>query len=283
MKKSLNFAIATVLAACFSMSATAAVEEMPGKAVSEHQKEADSLKSFKVGNTEVSAEQQKDLYLRISAANPKAQPKAIAEQVKKSLKTQAALKNEAVRLGLNKNKNVVAALKTAEMNVLAEAVVDKYIRDNPVKEEEIRKVYDDQKKAYGDKEYQLRNILVEDEVKAKAVRAEIKNKDDFVRMAKLSSLDPATKNKGGLNVYVGFGLLAPEIKTAITGLKVGDIVKEPVKTANGWQVIQIEAVRPAENFPTYEALKGKIRAGLTAEKSQKYANDIANKATGKSK
>lgn len=283
MNKTLKITLAAVLAACFSMSATAAVDEMPNKSVSEHQKTADTLKSFKVGNTEVSAEQQKDLYLRIAAANPKAQPKIIAEQVKKSLKTQAALKNEAIRLGLNKNKTVAAALKTAEMNVLAEALVDKYIRDNPVKEEEIRKVYEDQKKAYGDKEYQLRNILVEDEEKAKAVRAEIKTKDDFARMAKLSSLDPATKNKGGLNEFVGYGLLAPEIKKAVSELKVGDTVKEPVKTANGWQVIQVEAVRPAEKFPSYETLKGRIRAALIGEKSAKYANDIANKATVKSK
>jgi len=283
MKSPLKSALVAFLAASFSMGAVAAVEEMPGKSFREHQKTAETLKDFKVGNTEVSAQQQKDLYFRIAKANPKTQPRLAAEQVKKSLKTQAALKNEAIRLGLNKNKKVAAALETAEMNVLAEAVVAKYIRDNPVKEDEVRKAYDKQKKAYGDSEYQLRNILVEDEGKARAVIAEIKNKDDFARMAKLSSLDPATKNKGGLNDFVGFGLLSPEIKTAISGLKTGDTTEEPVKTANGWQIIHIEAVRPSEKFPAYDALKGNIRAALTAEKSAKYANSLADKAVVKSK
>lgn len=283
MKSPLKLALAAVLAACFSVNVNAAVDKNPEKPVSEHQKTVEGLKSFKVGNTEVSAEQQKDLYQRIAAANPKASPKVISEQVQKSLKTQAALKNEAIRLGLNKDKTIAAALKTAEMNVLAEAVVEKYIKDNPIKEEEIRKVYEDQKKAYGDKEYQLRNILVEDEEKAKAVRAEIKTKEDFARMAKLSSLDPSTKNKGGLNEFVGVGVLAPEIKAVISDLKVGDTIKDPVKTANGWQIIQIEAVRPAEKFPSYDALKGRIRAVLTGEKTAKYASDLANKTTVKSK
>ena len=283
MKSPLKLALAAVLVACFSVNVNAAVDKNQEKPVSEHQKATENLKSFKVGNTEVSAEQQKDLYQRIAAANPKASPKVISEQVQKSLKTQAALKNEAIRLGLNKDKTIAAALKTAEMNVLAEAVVEKYIKDNPIKEEEIRKVYEDQKKAYGDKEYQLRNILVEDEEKAKAVRAEIKTKEDFARMAKLSSLDPSTKNKGGLNEFVGVGVLAPEIKAVISDLKVGDTIKDPVKTANGWQIIQIEAVRPAEKFPSYDALKGRIRAVLTGEKTAKYASDLANKATVKSK
>jgi len=283
VNKTLKLVIAAVLAASFSAGSMAAVDDMPGKAASEHEKTVESLKSFKVGKTEISAEQQKALYFRFATANPKAQPKAIAEQVKMSLKTQAALKNEALRLGLNKNKNVAAALKTAEMTVLAETAVAKYISENPVKEEDVRKAYDKQKKAYGDKEYQLRNILVEDEQKAKAVIAEIKTKDDFAKMAKISSLDPATKNKGGLNDFIGFGLLSPEIKTAVSGLKAGDTTKEPVKTANGWQVIQIEAVRPAEKFPTFDALKGNIRAALTAEKSAKYANDLAEKAVVKSK
>lgn len=286
MKTILKQAFAAVLAATFSVTvpAGAAVNQSQVNApITAHQRTAESLKSFKVGNTEVTAEQQKALYARIAAANPKAQPKVVADQVKKTLTAQAALKNEAVRLGLNKDKSVISALKAAEMNVLAEAAVAKYIKENPVKEEDVRKAYEKQKKAYGSMEYQLRNILVEDEGKAKAVIAEIKNKDDFARVAKLSSLDPATKNKGGLNDFLGFGLFSPEIQGVISKMKAGDTAKEPIKTVNGWQIVQIEAVRPAEKFPAYDAVKGNIFAALTAEKSTKYANGLAEKAVGKGK
>lgn len=60
-----------------------------------------------------------------------------------------------------------------------------------------------------------------------------------------------------------------------------DTAKEPINPNDGWQVIQIEDVRPAEKFPAYDAIKVQYLAALTAERSANYANELAEKAVEK--
>jgi len=277
MKRKLALSVA-VLLTCFGFNAVAAVNTSPAPKLSTAEEVLGSFKDFSVGDTTVTADEQGLIFRRLLQQNPMIPVNVLAEQAKNTLKTQAALKNEATRLGIDKRKGVVAAARIAQTNVLAEAAVSDWLKDHPVSDKDVKDAYEKDKQAYGKNEYRLRNILVEDEDKAKSIIGEIKNKDDFAKFAKFSSLDASTRTKGGLNDFIGQGQLSPELKKAVTNLKAGEMTKTPVKTTNGWQIIRVETVRAAQNFPAFDKVKDHYRASVTAEKVRKYAADLASKS-----
>ncbi len=276
MKNTLTLGVA-VLLTCFSMAAGASVGNSPAK-LSTAEEVLGSFQDFSVGDTTITADEQKLLFSRLLQQNPMIPANALGEQVKSTLKTQAALKNEGTRLGIDKRKGVVAGVRMAQLNVIADAVIADWLKDHPVSDKDVRDAYEKDKQAYGKNEYRLRNIFVEDEEKAKSIIAEIKNKDDFSRFANFSSLDRSTRTKGGLNDFIGHGQLSPELKKAVTNLKSGEMSKAPVKTPNGWQIIRVETVRAAQNFPSFDKVKDRYRAAVTAEKVRKFASDLASKS-----
>lgn len=277
MKHKLAFTLAALLTSVSFNAAAAPQPNMPVK-VTTAEDALGSFKDFSVGDTNITADEQGLVFRRLLEQNPMIPVNVLVEQTKNTLKTRAALKNEAVRLGIDKRKGVSTAISLSCMSVLADAAVADWLKDHPVSDKDVKDAYEKDKQDYGKNEYRLRNILVEDEEKAKSIIAEIKNKDDFARFAKFSSLDSATRTKGGLNDFLGYGQLSPELKKAVSGLKAGDMTKAPVKTANGWQIIRVEAVRPAQNFPAFDKVKANYRASVTAEKVRKYAADLAAKS-----
>lgn len=273
MKKPVLVAVAVALTACLSFNAYASVDAGKNAKAQTSQ----SFKTFKAGKVEVTDKDQKALFDRMSKANPEVPAHMIKAKVLATLKTQAALKNEALKQGLEKRADIASRVKLAEMGTLADIVVEEYVKKHPVTEKEMRAEYDREKEAYGKSEYRIQNILVEDESKAKAVIAEIKTKDDFTRMAKLSSLDPSTKNKGGMNDYVGSGMLMPDLKKVVLKLNVGQITKEPIKTPAGWQIIRVDDIRPAQKFPSYDKAKETLKRTVANEKAAIYIQDVISK------
>lgn len=277
MNHKLVLGVAALLT-CFSLTAEAAVSNGAPAKLSTAEEVLGSFQDFTVGDTTVTADEQQLLFRRLLQQNPMIPANVLGEQTKSTLKTQATLRNEAQRLGIDRRKGVVVGVRMAQTNVIAEAMVADWLKDHPVSDKDVRDAYDKDKEAYGKNEYRLRNILVEDEDKAKSIIAEIKNKDDFVKFAKFSSLDSSTRTKGGLNDFIGYGQLSPELKKAVTNMKAGDMTKTPVKTPNGWQIIRVENVRVAQNFPAFDKVKDRYRASVTAEKVRKYAADLASKS-----
>jgi len=270
VKKPVLVGVATALVACLSLNANASVDG--GKDT-----QAQTFKTFKAGKVEVTDKDQKFLFDRMIKANPEVPAHMIKAKVLATLKTQAALKNEALKQGLDKRADIASRVKLAGMGAMADAVVDEYVKNHPVTEKEMRDAYERDKATYGKSEYRIQNILVEDEAKAKAVIAEIKNKDDFSRMAKLSSLDPSTKNNGGMNNYMGSGMLSPEIRNVVVKLDAGQFTKEPIKTSAGWQIIRVDDVRPAKNFPSYEKAKDNLKRSVANEKAAIFIQDVISK------
>lgn len=277
MNHKLVLGVAALLT-CFSLTAGAAVSNGTPAKLSTAEEVLGSFQDFTVGDTTVTADEQQLLFRRLLQQNPMIPANVLGEQTKSNLKTRATLRNEAQRLGIDRRKGVVAGVRMAQTNVIAEAMVADWLKDHPVSDKDVRDAYDKDKEAYGKNEYRLRNILVEDEDKAKSIIAEIKNKDDFAKFAKFSSLDSSTRTKGGLNDFIGYGQLSPELKKAVTNMKAGDMTKAPVKTPNGWQIIRVENVRAAQNFPAFDKVKDRYRASVTAEKVRKYAADLASKS-----
>ncbi len=90
-----------------------------------------------------------------------------------------------------------------------------------------------------------RHILVADEETAQAVRERLLKGEDFGKVAAEVSVDPGTKDQGGILDWFGRGVMVKEFEEAAFSLPVGEI-SQPVKTTYGYHIIQVLArqVRP---------------------------------------
>lgn len=110
----------------------------------------------------------------------------------------------------------------------------------------------DQSAAQSVTQYQARHILVrsagDDDAKAKAkidtLRARIAGGADFAEVAKESSEDAFSKDKGGDLGWFTQDQFGPEFGAQISSLQDGQ-VSAPFKTQAGWHIVQREATRQA--------------------------------------
>jgi len=110
----------------------------------------------------------------------------------------------------------------------------------------------DQGTAQNVTQYQARHILVRstgDDAEAKAkidtLRARIDGGADFTEVAKESSEDVFTKDKGGDLGWFTQDQFGPEFGAQLAGLQDGQ-VSAPFKTQAGWHIVQREATRQAD-------------------------------------
>lgn len=143
-------------------------------------------------------------------------------------------------------------------------------------EEELRKIYQLELARFGTVEGRLAShILVQlaetasaDDVKkaqdkANALLAEIRAGKDFAEVAKASSDDIGSKETGGDLGFIErpdpsaqLQVFEPAFIDALFGLEVG-AVSEPVKTAQGFHLIQLREIRPAAVKP-FEEVRGQL-------------------------
>lgn len=119
--------------------------------------------------------------------------------------------------------------------------------DVKVTDKEILEYYDNLKP-----EIKARHILVEDEAKAKEMKAKLDQGEDFATLAKENSTDPGSAEQGGDLGWFGAGAMVPEFEEAAYALDVNQI-SEPVKTDNGWHVIQVTEKKEKENLDKMKA------------------------------
>jgi parvulin-like peptidyl-prolyl isomerase len=95
----------------------------------------------------------------------------------------------------------------------------------------------------------LRHILVKAENEARQILKQIKSNDDFVRLAKQSSVDMGTKDTGGDLGFYPRGVLSPEIDKVAFNVVVGQI-SDVIHTSYGYHIIQVIERDPAREVPS---------------------------------
>lgn len=112
------------------------------------------------------------------------------------------------------------------------------------------------------KEVSARHILVQSEVEARAIIAELEAGADFAELAQARSIGPSSSAGGDLG-YFRRGEMVPEFAEAAFSMEVGDI-SEPVRTPFGWHVIKVEDRRTAQP-PSFEEVAGQLREELSGD------------------
>jgi peptidyl-prolyl cis-trans isomerase C len=197
-------------------------------------------------------------------------------QIMDNLVTQEVVAQEADRKGLAKGSDVRIQLDLVRQQVLAQALIQDYLKAHPVSDEATLAEYNKLKAARGDKEYKARHILVEKEPEATEIIAQLKKGAKFEDLAKQSK-DPGSKDKGGELDWSSPGAYVKPFADALTKLEKGKFTETPVKTQFGYHVIQLDDVR-AQPFPAYETVKQQLHSRLQEQEVHEYVSDLRAKA-----
>ena len=171
------------------------------------------------------------------------------------------LAQEAVRLGLDKDADVAQQIEIARESILAGAFVQNNMKDHTITEEQLKQEYDKIKVTAGGKEYNVRHILVESDVDARAIIAKLGKKGNFNKIAAEKSMDTGSADQGGALGWAVPSSFDPSFAEGLVSLKKGEYSKTPVESQYGWHIIKLDDVRDLK-IPPFEEFKPQIAQSL---------------------
>ncbi len=157
---------------------------------------------------------------------------------------------------------------------LEKMVAPKVTVDN----EELSRYYQTNREKFRQPERMMvSHIAVETKEEAERVRQEIvTGKVTFADAARKYSVDPYGRENGGLFGWIARG--EDPIQQAAYELKKDGDLSPPVQGKKGWEIIRRDAYQ-SENIPTFEQVEETIRELLTAEKTQRLAQQMMTELT----
>jgi peptidyl-prolyl cis-trans isomerase C len=184
---------------------------------------------------------------------------------------------QALKEGLDKSGDTAFLLSLTRLNVLEQAVSDKYLKDRQPTEQELHAEYETQIGAMPKTEYHARNIVVSTEAFAQSVIAELEKGAKFEDVAKKESMDPSAKtNAGDLGWFTPDRML-PELSAAVLTLKPGEYTHKPIKSQYGWHVVQLIETRDLAP-PPFDQVKQRLVQVVQAKKFRTYQDELMRTA-----
>ena len=179
---------------------------------------------------------------------------------------------------LEENEVDIAFVKESiKEDLLIENYLDDYFSQQiPVSDEEVQRVYSEDKTA------SVRHILLSTEKKSEEEKTETRKKmedilsrarkgEDFAELAKAYSEDPGSKDNGGLYENFGRGQMVAPFEEAAFSVPVGEI-SDIVETSFGFHIIKV-IERKKETQPL-EEVRGQIESHIRQRKQNAVYQDL---------
>jgi peptidyl-prolyl cis-trans isomerase C len=198
-----------------------------------------------------------EVLLREQIARGVQDSKQLRDSVRDALIKQSLMEEEARKAGLDKEVLVQAQIELARQKILGQAWQQKLLSEHKISDNDLKAEYERQVARLGDKEYLIRQLLVSDESTAKLLIEKLQSGTKMADLAKEYSIDPGTKNNGGLTDWTAQGDLLPPLAEAVKTLSKGKFAPHAIKTDSGWHIIQLEDVRPYK-APSMEDIKPQL-------------------------
>ena len=183
---------------------------------------------------------------------------------------------EAVKQGLDKTGDTAYILELSRLNVLGQALGDRYLKDKKPTDAQLHAEYEAYVAAAPKSEYHARHILVATEPFAEKLVGRLERGEKFDDLAKAESMDPS-KNSGGDLSWVRPEAVPPEFMKALESLKPGEYTKTPVQTPFGWHVIQLVETRPLSP-QSFDQRKPRIEQELERKTFKDYLDELMRTA-----
>src|SRR6185436_520612 len=175
------------------------------------------------------------------------------DQVLDNLVRARVIAEQAEKDGTAKEANTAALLELQRLNVLQQAVSEKYLKDRKATDQELRAEYETQVAALSRNEYHARHILVATQSFADKLIKDIEKGAKFEDVAKRESMDSSKDSGGDLGWFTPDRMVKP-FSDAVVGLKPGEYTHAPVQTQYGWHIIKLEETRDMAP-PPFEQVK----------------------------
>jgi len=223
-----------------------------------------------------------DFQVKVATAKGEPDTPELRKSLYEDLVSLEVMSQEAVRLGLNKNSEVVQQIELSRQSILVSAFVQDYAKSHPISEDQLKQEYEKLKNQHAsDKEYNARHILVETEAEAKDIIAQLDKKVKFENLAEKSK-DLSSAANGGSLGWAEPSIYDPVFADAMVSLEKGAYTKAPVQSQYGWHVIQLDDTRNME-APLFEEIKPQIQQSLQQQTLLKAIAELKAKATRKKK
>ena len=217
-----------------------------------------------------------DLRVKAAAAQGQADSPELRKAIRDDMINLEVMVQEAAKLGLDKNADVIQQVELAKQSVLVGAFVQDYAKNHPISEDQLKQEYDKLKAKLGNKEYNTRHILVETEAGAKDIIAQLGKKAKFEKLA-AKSKDTGSAAQGGSLGWAVPGNFVPEFANALLNLKKGEYTKVPVQSQFGWHVIKLDDTRELK-VPPFEEVKAQLQQRLQQQSIKKAIDELRAKA-----
>ena len=241
--------------------------------------DADKSKTLATVNNKSITEKEYEEYLKARQIQqpPVTDKEKEKEIVLEEMINRIVLAQEAEKSKLDEQAEIRFQLERQRENILARALLRKYLNDSPITDEEVEKRYQQEVEKTHKTEYRARHILLKTEEDARQVLAQLKKGANFAQLAKSKSTDVRSGKEGGDLGWFNQGQMIPDFFNAVMALKKGELSKQPVKTEFGWHIIKVEDMRPLRT-PSLDDVKGGIRQLVQQERVDAMVKDLRAKA-----
>lgn len=201
----------------------------------------------------------------------------LRDAIRNTMINRELVRQQAVKLGLDKRRDVRIQMDLAREQVLVNAYIDDILKKNPPSTASLRRDYDRFKQAMGDREYHVHQILVKSESEATSLIAQLKKGASFEKLADKESLDPASRTHGGDLGWQPIGRFVKPFADAIEKMKKGEVADKPVHSPFGWHVIRLDGERPY-HAPSFEKMRPALEHEAQQQQINKAMADLREKA-----
>ncbi|HLQ08700.1 MAG TPA: peptidylprolyl isomerase [Steroidobacteraceae bacterium] len=186
------------------------------------------------------------------------------------------VEEEALKEGLDKGTDTSSMLELSRLNVLQQAVSDRYLKDRKPSEQELRAEYETQISSTPKQEYHARHILVATEPFADKLVTRLDKGEKFDALAKQESMDSSKSNGGDLGWFTP-DRMVPEFAGAVMALKAGEYTHKPIQTQYGWHIIQLLDTRELTP-PPFDQVRARLEQIVQNKKFHSYSDELMRNA-----
>ncbi|HKZ74631.1 MAG TPA: peptidylprolyl isomerase [Steroidobacteraceae bacterium] len=198
------------------------------------------------------------------------------EQLLDNLVRAQLVAQQAEKDGVDKEQDTAALLELQRLNLLQQAMSQRYLKDKQPSEQELRAEYETQIAALPRQEYHARHILVATEDFASRLVDRLAKGQDFAELARRESMDGSKENGGDLGWFTPDRMVKP-FAEAVATLKPGETTSKPVQTQFGWHVIKLEGTRDLA-APPFDSVRQRLEQMVRMKKFNSYVDELEKQA-----
>lgn len=201
----------------------------------------------------------------------------LREAIRNTLIMSEIFRQEAQKRKILDRIDVKLAIEQSQSRIIANALAQDYLKNNPISDDDVKKEYDKVKEEVSKTtEYKAHHILVEKEDEAKQIITKIKGGAKFEELAKQSK-DSGSAANGGELEWATAESYVPEFAGALQKLKKGEVTDVPVKTQYGFHVVRLDDSRQGQ-VPPFEQVKAQIKERVQQRRLGEFQEQLRKSA-----